>query len=699
MQTPRFPTRLARAGAAAAVWLGLLAGPPAQAAEGMWPLDALPRAQMQQRYGFEPGPGFVDKLMQGSARLGGGCSGSFVSAEGLVLTNHHCITRCLGQLSSAAANRLQDGFVARSRAQELRCPDLEITRLESITDVTAQLRAATAGKQGADFQAAEDALRARLTRECRAGAEDTTRCDLVLLYRGGLAQLYKYRLFSDVRLVWAPEEAIAAFGGDPDNFNFPRWCLDAALLRVYEGGAPAVLRQHLRLQPAGAQAGELVFSSGHPGGTDRQMTTAQLQTLRDELAQNRLPQLAELRGVMLQAARGEGEQRRFALAALQGVENSIKVVGGQLQALLDPALLASKRQAEDELRAFVAARPELTRRVGDPWADIARAQAARRELQALHGLIEDGRAFSGDLFSHARTLVRAAAERPRPDAERLREYSDASLPRLQRRLLAAVPHDPAFEELRLAWSLNRLRSVLGPDDPWVQRVLGRLSPQDRARQLVQGTRMADAAERQRLWQGGAAALAQSDDPFIVLARSIDDAARALRQRFESEVLAVERQAAQRLALAAFERGGPALYPDATGTLRLSYGEVSAVPERGRVVPPFTDLRGLAARATGASPFALPGTWQAALPRLDPAQRLNLSASLDIIGGNSGSPLLNRQGEVVGLVFDGNLGSLGGAFSYDERVNRAIAVHSGAIVEALRSVYAAPGLVAELLPAP
>ncbi len=683
----------------AALCLPALAG----AAEGMWTLDNLPRAQMQQRYGFDPSPAFVDKLMRASARLAGGCSGSFVSPDGLVMTNHHCITRCIAQLSSATNDRMKNGFLARERAQELRCPEIEINRLDAITDVTDQLRAATDGKQGAAFQAAEDATRAALTRECRGADAEATRCDLVTLYRGGQYQLYKYRRYSDVRLVWAPEEASAAFGGDPDNFNFPRWSLDVSMLRVYEAGKPAAVPDWFRFQPAGAEAGELVLVSGHPGTTRRQLTVAQLETQRDLLAKVGLPGLSELRGVMLQVAKGDAESRRLANNALQGIENGLKVSTGSLQALLDPSLLADKRASEQALRAFVDARPALKARVGDPWADIERAQRARRELETLHAQIEEGRAFSGELYGLARTLVRGAAERGKPNGERLREFSDNTLPQIEQRLRSPAPFNPAFEVVRLGWSLNRLRSLLGPDDAWVKQVLGRQSPDEKAQALVAGSRLADPAERLRLWNGGAAAVAQSDDPFIVLARSLDAESRALRQRFESEVLAVERQAAQRIAAAEFERSGKSTYPDATFSLRLSYGEVSAAPERGRAVAPFTDFAGQLARATGSAPFALPPAWLAAETRpdmpLNTAQRLNFVATLDTTGGNSGSPILNRRGEVVGLLFDGNLASLGGAFSYDERVNRSIGVHAGAIVEALKTVYRADALLGELLPPP
>ncbi len=669
------------------------------AAEGMWTLDKLPREQIQARYGFDATPEFTQKLMRASARLAGGCSGSFVSADGLVMTNHHCIRRCIQQLSSADNDVAKNGFLARERAQELRCPGMEINRLDAITDVTAAVRSATAGLRGAAFQAAEDEQRAKLTRECRGADAETTRCDLVNLYRGGIYQLYRYRRYADVRLAWAPEAAVASFGGDADNFNFPRWCLDVAMLRVYEGGKPAAVRDFFRFQPAGAQAGELVFVSGHPGRTQRQLTVARLETLRDTLAQQTLPGLSELRGVLLQYARGDAEARRLADSTLASVENGIKVSQGHLRALMDPQLLERKRQAEGALREFVAARPELKARVGDPWADIERAQGARRQLEPAYSQLEQGQAFSSELFGHARTLVRGAAERSQADGQRLREFADSGLPQVEARLRATTPLNPHYEQARLAWSLYRMRSLLGPDDPAVQLVLGRQSPAELAAALMAGTKLGDVAERQRLWAGGAAAIAQSEDGFIVLARRIDEASRSLRKRFEAEVLAVENEAAQRLAVASFEQGGTGRYPDATFSLRLSYGEVAGLEDRGRNVPPFTDLQSLFARATGSAPFALPASWQQAQGRVNAAQRMNLATTHDIIGGNSGSPLLNRRGEVVGLVFDGNLASLAGDFVYDERDNRAVSVHAGAIVEALKTVYRADALLAELLPSP
>lgn len=683
-----------------------LASQAAQAAEGMWTLDNLPRAALKQQHGFEPDEAFTTLLMQASARIAGGCSASFVSPEGLVLTNHHCITRCLSALSFGGRDLMANGFVARDRRAEQRCPGMELQRLESITDVTARVQAATAGLQGAAFRHAEDRERAAITRECTGDQGAARRCDLVTLYQGGRYALYQYRRYTDVRLAWAPELAVAAFGGDPDNFNFPRWCLDAALLRVYEGNRPAAVGKHFRLQPAGSAAGELVFTSGHPGSTQRQLTAAQLRSRLEMVASYDLPRLHFTRGSLQQLLRSQdpalAESRRLGEESLQWVENSIKVNQGELQALLGAELLAAKEADEAALRAFVATQPALQQRTGDPWADIAAVQPLRRELQVEYAMFESGRAFPGDLFRWARLLVRGAAERAKPDEQRLREFQQAALPQLQQQLRARTPLDAAYETERLSWALTQVLSLRGLDDPWARTILAGKSPAERAAALAGGTRLMDPTERQRLWDGGAEAIAASTDPFIVLVRELEPMARALRQRFETEVEAVERQAQQRIATAEFARSGTARAPDATFSLRLSYGEVAGWAEGSRAVAPFTDWAGLFARAEkagNAAPFSLPPRWLAARDKLTPAQPLNLSSRNDIIGGNSGSPLLNRRGEVVGLVFDGNRHSIGGAFFYDAARNRAVSVHAGAIIEALRVVELADALVAELLQPP
>ena len=691
-----FPTRPPRRGLAVLAGLaGCALCVAAGAAEGMWTLDHLPDEAMRARYGFAPEAAWVQRAMQASLRLSNGCSGSFVSADGLVLSNHHCVAACVEQLSAAGRDRLAEGFLARGRDAELRCPEIELLRLERITDVTPALRQATAGLEGPAYRAAQDAARARLTAECRGRDVETVQCELVTLYQGGAYQLYRYRRYADVRLVWAPEDAIAGFGGDPDNFNFPRYCLDAALLRAYEHGRPVAVREFLRVRPEGPQPGEPLFVTGHPGQTERLHTVAQLEAERERIGQLALPLLREQRGLLLQYARGGEEPARVSATQLASVENTLKVLRGELQALADPALMAAKREDERALRDDVAQRAGASGEARDAWAQIERAQAVEAQLRLEYRLLERRAAFQSRYFEHARRLVRAAAERAKPDAERLREYSENELPQREQELRSAAPISPDLERTTLGWSLAKLREALGQDDPLVQQVLGRETPDALAARLVSATRLGDPAERLRLWQGGVAAVAASDDPFIALARQVDDAARAVRERFENEVQAVERKAQERIAAARFARTGTSAYPDATFTLRLTYGEVQGWTVRGRPVAPYTEVAGLYRRATGAEPFALPASWRDAQPRLDPAQRFNFVTTHDIAGGNSGSPMLDRAGRLVGLVFDGNLESLGGAYAYDERVNRAVAVHPGLILQALRSVYDAGFLADEL----
>ena len=691
-----FPTRPPRRGLAVLAGLaGCALCVAAGAAEGMWTLDHLPDEAMRARYGFAPEAAWVQRAMQASLRLSNGCSGSFVSADGLVLSNHHCVAACVEQLSAAGRDRLAEGFLARGRDAELRCPEIELLRLERITDVTPALRQATAGLEGPAYRAAQDAARARLTAECRGRDVETVQCELVTLYQGGAYQLYRYRRYADVRLVWAPEDAIAGFGGDPDNFNFPRYCLDAALLRAYEHGRPVAVREFLRVRPEGPQPGEPLFVTGHPGQTERLYTVAQLEAERERIGQLALPLLSEQRGLLLQYARGGEEPARVSATQLASVENTLKVLRGELQALSDPALMAAKREDERALRDDVAQRAGASGEARDAWAQIERAQSVEAQLRLEYRLLERRAAFQSRYFEHARRLVRAAAERAKPDAERLREYSENELPQREQELRSAAPISPDLERTTLGWSLAKLREALGQDDPLVQQVLGRETPDALAARLVSATRLGDPAERLRLWQGGVAAVAASDDPFIALARQVDDAARAVRERFENEVQAVERKAQERIAAARFARTGTSAYPDATFTLRLSYGEVQGWTVRGRPVAPYTEVAGLYRRATGAEPFALPASWRDAQPRLDPAQRFNFVTTHDIAGGNSGSPMLDRAGRLVGLVFDGNLESLGGAYAYDERVNRAVSVHPGLIVQALRTVYGAAFLADEL----
>ncbi|MFY8135206.1 MAG: S46 family peptidase, partial [Aquimonas sp.] len=450
------------------------------------------------------------------------------------------------------------------------------------------------------------------------------------------------------------------------------------------------------LNPEGAAEGELVMITGHPGSTQRLLTVAQLEALRDKSLIERLLSLAEMRGVLLQfGALGE-EQARQAQNDLFGVENSFKALRGRQSTLNDPAVFEAKRKDEESLKAFVAADPKLSEEIGDPWSAIAEATRVSREIETAYGMLEGAGAFRTGYFGLARTLVRGADERAKPNADRLREFGEAGLPRVEQGLFAERPLYPDFEIVKLGWSLSKLREELGADHPVVRQVLGKDSPQQLAERVIRGTKLGDVAVRRALWEGGADAIAKSDDPMIALARAVDPAARELRARYEREVQAVTQQAAEKIARARFAQLGTGVYPDATFSLRLSYGAVQGWEWGGQTVPSMTYIRGLYERATGSDPYKLAPSWESSREKLNLDLPMNFVSTNDIIGGNSGSPVINAKAEVVGLVFDGNIHSLGGAFWYDARINRSVSVHSAAMIEALRKVYDANHLADEIL---
>lgn len=670
----------------------VLAAPAVQTAradEGMWTYDNFPSALVKERYGVNITPAWLDKVRTASVRLSN-CTATFVSGDGLILTNHHCVAACLAQLSNSSTDRLRDGFIAAARNDELRCPTQRADVLMKIEDVTAKVNAATAGKTAA---AAGDARRQALTQleqacEKSYPAKDPRRCESVNLYKGGQYFLYHYKRFDDVRIVFAPEEAIAAFGGDPDNFQFPRWCLDMGVLRAYENGKPARTPNHLKINWNGPAAGDPVFVSGHPGTTNRLLTVAQYENLRLQQAFTVLRN-SELRGRYLQFAKLGAEQARITADPLSSLENSLKVQRKQLDALLEPEFLKQKQAAEQELRA----RAQVTGE--DPWQQIERAVQRQRELYAPYLFIEGAVGFNSQLFRHARTLVRAAAERSKPNGERLREFVDTALPRTEQQLSAAVPVYAELEQLTLSFGLERMREFLGADHPLVRNLLAELSPDELARGLVMQSRLADPTVRMALWNGGQAAIDASDDPMIRIAKLVDEEARALRKQYEDEVDSPIDAAAERIAAARFAVYGTNVYPDATFTLRLNFGSVQGWNEAGKPVEPFTTLARAYERATGAEPFALPASWLQKKDQLDPATPFNLSTNSDIIGGNSGSALVSAKGEIVGLLFDGNIHSISGSYWYDTVKNRAVGVHPAIMKVALKQVYDVPALAREL----
>jgi V8-like Glu-specific endopeptidase len=664
----------------------------------MWTFETFPKSVVKQKYGVDVTDAWLERLQKSVVRLEGGCTGSFVSGTGLVLTNHHCAASCIADNSSADRDLVSKGFVAETREGEARCENQQISVLMATEDVTAQVRKALLRVAPDQLAAARNKILTTLEQGCEEQAAKSgapLKCETVTLYKGGQYALYKYKRYEDLRLVFAPEKDIAAFGGDPDNFQFPRWCLDMSLLRVYENGKPATTPSHLAFNWNGAKEGEPVFVAGHPGTTSRLLTVSQLEAQRDVYLPFWLLRYSELRGRLIQYGKTSPEAERTADDVLGSIENSIKVRRMQLSSLLENELIEQKTAEETKLKQAIKADKTLEARSGMAWEEIARAQQVYRDVVVPYTFLEGSAGFNSDLFDFARVLVRAAEERGKPNSERLRGYTDAALPALKQRVSAAAPVYPELEKVRLSFSLERMREWLGPDDPVVKQILGKESPDERAKALVEGSALADPKKRMALYEGGSAAIAASDDPMIQLARLVDQPSRALRLKIENEVDAPTERAQQAIAEARFKVFGTRLYPDATFTLRLSYGAVEGWLEKAQPVSPFTTLARLYERATGAPPFALPPSWIDARPRLDMNTRANFVTTNDIIGGNSGSPMVNAAGEIVGLVFDGNIHSISGSYWFDAKKNRTVAVHPGFIRAALEKVYRADALASEL----
>jgi hypothetical protein len=667
----------------------------ASADEGMWLYNHPPRQLLHDKYGFELTDHWLENLQLASVHFGGG-SGEFVSEEGLVLSNHHVGSRAVQRLSTPEHNYLRDGFYARTRAEEKPCAGLELRVLMNIEDVTARVNAAVA--PGLSDEAAFKARRAAMAAIEKESLDQTgLRSEVITLYQGGQYHLYRYKKYSDIRLVFAPEEQIAFYGGDPDNFEYPRFDLDICLFRAYENGQPAKTPHYLKWSQAGAGDGELVFVSGHPGHTDRLRTVAELEYLRDVEYPRALEQLKRREVLLSSWAARSAENARRARNDLFGARNGRKVRDGALAGLLDPKFMDRKKAAEQQFRATLSANPALSQTVG-AWDRIAQAQKVIAEHVVAEDLLERGSGFNSVLFGFARDLLRAAEERPKPEGARLEEYRQSRQASFEFRLFAEAPVYADLETLKLADSLTWLAEGLGWDSPLVQKVLAGKSPRERAADAVRGTQLASAAKPRQLYQGGQSAIDQAKDPMIELARLVDPEARAVRKVVEAQREAM-RQAHARIGQARYALEGASNYPDATSTLRLAFGVVKGYEEEGRHVPYQTTIAGLYARAMDQNyrpPFDLPPRWLAKRKKLNLATPLNFVCSADIIGGNSGSPVVNRQGQFVGIIFDGNIQSLTEDFQYTEEQSRALSVHSSAIIEALQKVYDARPLADELL---
>lgn len=662
------------------------AAAPLRAEEGMWTFDGFPTDRFRAEYGWAPDKAWLDRVQAAAVRLTGGCSASFVSGEGLILTNHHCVASCVFENSTGENDILDKGFTADRLEAELKCAGQQAEVVTKIADVTDAVKGAFAGLEGDALTKARDGKIAELE---KAGCTDlkTTRCQVVSLFGGGQYKLYTYRKYSDVRLVWAPEDRAATFGGDPDNFNFPRYSMDASFLRAYENGKPVKTPQHLTWAPRSPKEDEITFVVGNPGSTSRLWTGSQLAFERELRVPTTVATFSELRGRLIRAMEESPEKAREGLDTLNGLENSLKVYLGRAKALGDPAFTAKLAAAEADLKAKSAGNAAL----GDPWAQVEKAMTAYRGLYFPARFTQPG----GDLYGYAQALVLAAQERAKPNAERLPGYTDSALPLTEKQILDQRPIYPWLDELTMSWSLSKAREYLGVDDPDAKLLLGKESPEALAKRLVAGSKLADPAVRKALWDGGLAAVQASDDPMIQYALKLSDRQRDLKKAVDAAYAGPLALAGAKLADARFAAYGDANYPDATFTLRISYGRVKGWEERGRMVPFQTTLGGTFERATGAEPFDLPAKFVANEAKIDKSVTYDFVTTNDIIGGNSGSPVIDRAGAVIGAAFDGNIHSLGGNYGYDGTLNRTVVVSAAAVQEALETIYPSPALVKEL----
>ena len=664
--------------------------------EGMWLFNNPPKAHLKAKYNFEPTDAWLDHLQKASVRFNSGGSGSFVSANGLVMTNHHVAADALQKMGTKDRNYYRDGFHAKAYAEESKCEAMELNVLMSIEDVTARVNASS--KAGAKAEDSFSARRAVISEIEKESLDKTSlRSDVVTLYQGGAYHLYRFKKYTDVRLVFAPEQQIAFFGGDPDNFEYPRFDLDMAFFRVYENDKPAKIEHFLKWSKAGAKEDELVFVSGHPGKTNRLNTVDELQYFRDigyPFLLNRLNRWE----VLLNAFSGRSEENaRQAKEFLFGVQNSRKARVGGLGGLLDPELMARKQAYELKLKEAVAKDAKLAD-AKTAWDKVTASEKIRAELIKPYTVLEGAAGFNCEIFGIARTLVRAAEEKPKKNQERLREFRDSALESMELQLFSEEPIYDEYEIVKLADGLSFMASILGYKHPIVVTSLAGKSPQQRAAELVLGSKLKDVNERKRLYKEGTKAITASKDPILLLALAVDAESRKIRKRMELEVEEPKRQAYAEIAKVKFALEGTSTYPDATFTLRLAFGTVKGYEENGKKVPAETYYSGLYERSTehmNKSPFDLPQRWIDKKGKLDMKVPLNFVCTADIIGGNSGSPVVNKDAEVVGLIFDGNIQSLVLDFAFTEEQGRAVSVHSQGMIEALRKVYEATNVADEL----
>lgn len=666
--------------------------------EGMWLLNEPPRDRLKQKYNFDLTDAWLEHARLSSVRFNNGGSGSFVSANGLIITNHHIGSDALSKLSNEKRNLLRDGFYAAKSADELPCGDLELNVLQEIVDITAQINAAVKPEMNpADAAAARRSAMAAT--EKKSLADTGLRSDVVTLYQGGAYHLYRYKKYTDVRLVFAPESSIAGFGGDVDNFEFPRFNLDICFFRAYEDGKPVTPKHFLKFSPDGPTEGDLVFVTGHPGTTNRLETVAKLEHRRDHTLPFTLARLRAMEAALSQFSERGPDQLRQAATDLHRVANARKAFSGQYQGLLDSATLRTKSNAEYDLSVAAAKLPnakEMNDRYLTAIASIREIQGVYKTFEKEHVLIESGAAFASPLFTIARHLVRLAEETAKPNGERLREYRDSNLESLKLELFSPAPIYADLERTKLTASLTFLAEQLSIKHPVVKKALDGQSPAQRVDELLK-TKLVDVAERKKLFEGGLKAIESSDDPMIQFARKMDIAGRAVRTKFEEQVEEPERQAFGELAKVRFAVLGRTVAPDATFTLRLAYGTVKGYEAEGKAIQYATTFAGLfekAVKQEHTEPFNLPKRWRDGQAKIDLTVPFNFASTADTIGGNSGSPVLNRQGEFIGINFDRNRHGLVRNFVYTDVQARHISVHSKGILEALK-LYDCPDLLKEL----
>jgi hypothetical protein len=668
---------------------------PLFADDGMWTFDNPPRKQWKERYNFEPSDAWLEHVRLASVRLEGS-SGAFVSPNGLLMTNHHVASGQLQKLSTSDRNLRRDGFYAPTPAEELKCPDLEINVMVSYEDVTVRVQgAAKAGASDKEDSEARNAQRAAIERE----STDKTGLvsEVVALYRGGEYWLYRFKKYTDVRLVFAPEEQIAFFGGDYDNFTYPRYCLDVTFFRVYENGQPLKSQNYLKWSAQGPADGEFVLAIGNPGSTNRLLTLAQVQFQREVGNPLQMQVWNSRREALLRYGATGPEPARRSLNTVRSLSNSIKRLVGQQEGLQNQRMMLRKEQDEKALRAAVSSRPEFQQAYGNAWEEIANAY---KELPTY----AKRTAFSTISYSRlgqiAATLVRYSEEGGKPNDARYEEFRDSKLESLKFNLFSPAPIYADAEEAILGSWLADSQQALGADDPFIRAALQGAAPLALAKSVISGTKLADVAVRKALFDGGAQAIKSSDDPLIALARRIEPVIRELRAWNEEKIQSVETASGQKIAAARFAVFGRNVYPDATSSLRISYGRVLGYEEDTTLVPYKTTYSGLYDRAVSFDekpPFDLTQRWRDGKAKLELATPMNFVYTADTIGGNSGSPVINRNAEVVGLNFDSNIQKLPNRYWYVDETEggRAVAVHSAAIIEALRKLYGAEKLAAEI----